>query len=303
MILLQRIEILLVCISIFAAGCSTPTKCRSFFSYESRTLDVRAISKRVGHDSSQIKKLDVGRITIKKEAVAVSERLKELDMLQVYLCSQVQSIKDFRLKDSLRKEIAATTLEMLMIAQQTNDSLFFKKISQLEIKIEQAKNEIDAQGMLITTMSINLKVEASTNWGEENPYIQLMSPINDFKTIILIDTTGKNAEISFYLNEYYYKRKDSITYVYSSKQSLKDGSGLLGKSVSEIQKFNILWFMVPFLSETLKIDKVDILNVELEIFVNGKSHNLIRLPTNPNVKTFTDNFHTWFEQYIVLKSD
>ncbi|CAC9973651.1 hypothetical protein [Flavobacterium panici] len=102
------------------ASCSS-SKCDNFFSYESRSLDIKGLTKKI-ESKEKISNLNVGSITLKKDFVEVSERLKELDILQYSLCSQLKSFNGTtEEKNALIAKNSETIREMLKIAQQSSD--------------------------------------------------------------------------------------------------------------------------------------------------------------------------------------
>jgi hypothetical protein len=92
-------------------------KCQKFFTYNTRKLNIKGIS-------AQLDKLDVhsniglGELNIEPQFVLATEKLQELDFLQMQICQQINLLdKKSPLKEQLREEYIKTMMMMFKIAQ------------------------------------------------------------------------------------------------------------------------------------------------------------------------------------------
>ena len=91
-------------------------KCRKFFTYATRTLDLNGLS--AGLQSADISGFDlrIGELKISPEFVRVSERLMEMDAQQYDLCQTIANISDRSERDQLFRQLAELKMEMLRMA-------------------------------------------------------------------------------------------------------------------------------------------------------------------------------------------
>jgi hypothetical protein len=94
---------------------SRPT-CRKFFTYETRTLDIKGLS--AGISPSELGGIDftLGQFRLSPEFVKVSEMLMRMDLQQYDLCQTISNISDRNERDRMFIQLAGIKMEMLRMA-------------------------------------------------------------------------------------------------------------------------------------------------------------------------------------------
>ncbi|MFD2521786.1 hypothetical protein [Emticicia soli] len=111
---MKNIFTFLLCI-FFLSSCSS--KCTKYYTTKTRTLNITGLSGNIKSQIADSIKINVGEISIKPDYVKVDKELYRLDMLQVSLCKQLNSIKNPNLRRTLEEEYFKTTLRMIEIGK------------------------------------------------------------------------------------------------------------------------------------------------------------------------------------------
>ncbi len=91
-------------------------KCRRFFTYESKILDLGGLSAGLTSTEFADIALKSGPLKSVHEFVKVSERLMKLDFDQYTLCQDIVNIRDETLRDKMFSQLAEIKMEMMRIA-------------------------------------------------------------------------------------------------------------------------------------------------------------------------------------------
>jgi len=109
-------NILVSILLLFHFSCASWKKqCEHFFSYESKTVNVAGLKSRLkknekSHDVS------FGDFQVVKVPIEVSERLKELDLMQYVFCQKIKELdKDDPDKNRLQKEVINIYIEIVRL--------------------------------------------------------------------------------------------------------------------------------------------------------------------------------------------
>jgi hypothetical protein len=171
-------------------------KCKKFFTYETRTLDIKGLSTIIGAEKVSAFNLGIGEISIKPYFLEASQKLQELDLLQFSICKNIQQLKDSDTnKAQLLKQLIETQIEMLKIAQNPEKSFIanstkdnqndnLKKNSEFKDKIENCIEQGNIKDALQYLKSI-LK--------ERKNIVLFISQYNDLDELI---KTGRLTKIS-----------------------------------------------------------------------------------------------------------
>lgn len=92
-------------------------KCHRFFTYEKKELNISGLSASLPKGVGDMN-ISMGSLIIKPEFEKVSEKLKNLDLLQFTLCQDVSKLKEGDRKQEIISEIINCKLQMMSIAQQ-----------------------------------------------------------------------------------------------------------------------------------------------------------------------------------------
>jgi len=164
----------------------TSHKCKKFFTYESKTLNIKGLAAKVGSEKFDNFNLSIGEIEIKPQYVEATQKLQELDLLQFSICSNIQQLKDTDPnKPTLLKTLIETQILMLRIAQ--NPEKHTQSISEkaLDLNITARNNDNQFINNLIEKGEIKTALQNLKNSLSDKKIIVLfMSQYNDLENLM-----------------------------------------------------------------------------------------------------------------------
>jgi hypothetical protein len=148
--MIRRLTKLYILVIFLSACRSSGNECNRFFVYETKTVNIKAISASLKAEGIPIK-ISVGEIAIKPEFERASDKLKELDLLQFTLCNQISVMPDTDSSKSFaRLDYVKTLQDMLRIAQRpdTNLDIKVKKLEKTTIETNKSVDTIKSDLVL-----------------------------------------------------------------------------------------------------------------------------------------------------------
>jgi hypothetical protein len=136
--------------------------CKKFFTYNTRTLDIKGLSFNVNSGFD----FGMGQILIKPEYVEATEKLQELDLLQYSICNNINQLDE---KDAfgpiLLKKLIETQIEMMRIAQNAaSQSTDKDKLSDNEIDtLEDIEKSFEDGNMRAVLISLKANLRENKN--------------------------------------------------------------------------------------------------------------------------------------------
>lgn len=139
---------------------SCNNSCERFFTYSSKTIDIKGINAKLKDAGTEIVDLGIAELSIKPEFVVSSEKLQNLDLLQFSMCQDLNKLDS---KSPKREELILknniTYRKMIEIAQGVRVD---------EQQMEKIILDIDKQ-MLVNSMDRNGCVDVVVPAGAQNP--------------------------------------------------------------------------------------------------------------------------------------
>ncbi|NDV95453.1 hypothetical protein D0T84_11080 [Dysgonomonas sp. 521] len=154
--------------------------CKKFFTYSTRTLDIKGLSANMSSETLSEFNLGIGQISIKPEYIEATNKLQELDLLQYTICNNIHQLDD---KDpekaTLLKKLIETQIEMLKIAQnpEKNNTVEFNNSS------------------CISSVNAKTKIEALIEQGDIKAVLAFLRlNLQDSKNIVLLIAQFKDID-------------------------------------------------------------------------------------------------------------
>jgi len=91
-------------------------RCRKFFTYETRTLDISGLSAGISPPEMGNFNFRLGQFRLSPEFVKVSQMLMRMDLQQYDLCQTIANISDKKERDRMFTQLAEIKMEMMRMA-------------------------------------------------------------------------------------------------------------------------------------------------------------------------------------------
>jgi hypothetical protein len=123
---------LLLGLIVFAfTGCSNSNKCKRFYTYSSKTINIKGITVKLQKNGVPVENT-IGEINIDPKNVVASEEMQKLDFAQYNLCSRIHELpKDDTIRRSLQIQWINSLLDLYKMTKNP-DSVLSRKVVKLE---------------------------------------------------------------------------------------------------------------------------------------------------------------------------
>ncbi len=96
--------------------------CKKFYTYRTNTIDISGLTTGLSTEQAAGFDLKVGQFKLSPEFTKASNKLQELDLMQYSICQSIKNISDNSKRDELLIKLVDIKMQMLKIAQQTNET-------------------------------------------------------------------------------------------------------------------------------------------------------------------------------------
>lgn len=111
---MKHFHILIILSILFSCGVGK-RNCEHFFSYEQKTVNIAGLKLRL-NKNEQANEINFGDVQTVKVPIEVSDRLKELDLMQYIFCHKIGELeKDDPNKSKLQKEVIEIYIEIVKL--------------------------------------------------------------------------------------------------------------------------------------------------------------------------------------------
>jgi len=137
----------LVTVVVFFSCKTSDGGCKQFFVYDTKKVNIKGISAKLKAEGVPID-ASVGEISVDPKFVEVSDKLKQLDLLQFSLCSQINELSkiDTASTREIRLKYINTLQSMMLIAQKRDTiSVHIQTVNGDVIKGDKVVNSVNSK--------------------------------------------------------------------------------------------------------------------------------------------------------------
>ena len=216
---------------------SSKIKEQSFFDYTNKSLNVKGISVAVPETILPVE-LKVGEFSSEKTPKSISEKLKQLDLVQLQIAKTINSTKDENKKEEMKSKYFQKLIEMFETFNNTNNdatSSFKKKVDLL-----------DGKELNTFFVESNFDIYNLSNEDLEKPS-QLIWPVVLQNRVTLIHKA--QIETIRIMQHHNWTLKIIIADCGTPDIQLSKVEGFKNELISHLQKRNVTYEKISLLSE------------------------------------------------------
>ena len=168
--------------------------CEKYFKTESKKLNIKAITGKIGDEATSKFNLGIGEFSIDPKNVKGTEKLLELDMQQWKICLAIRNLENGEEKEKLKRKYVEILIEMLSVTQMQQKTIEEEEIVKDKVNKEE-KIEMQIENDLIQIkemLSNNKKIRQALNtlrqkYPNENSIIMFLADYNQLTDNIEMD--------------------------------------------------------------------------------------------------------------------